>query len=557
VNFFKIFLLNILTATFLLGQQAASLQKDGDLYRLMVDGKPFIMLSGELHNSTSSSLEYLLPKWELLKNMNLNSVIASISWEQFEPQEGVYDYTLIDGIIHEAEKTNMKVALIWFASWKNGISTYAPLWVKSDTKRFYRIKNKNGDAVDVISPTCTAARDADAKAYAALMAHIKQADKNKMVIVMQVENEMGCFQDIDYSEQAQKLFDQQVPAPLLAYMTRNEASLMAELKDPWVKAGKKTAGTWREVFGDTPDAREFFMAWQYAAYVQEVARKGKEQYALPTYVNAWLKQNPTQPAGQYPCGGPVSRVMDIYKAAAPALDRCAPDIYLPDFREVCSMYQRADNPLFIPESTRDIGRAFYAIAECNTLCFSPFGIEDAGKDLEFIGAYGVLKNLLPTIIQYQGTGKMRGFMRENDEIHSSIRMGDYEFQLTYEKDGRSYGLIIQTGPDDFLIAGDGTRIRVNAMDKNRYADVGNCREVRYANGEWITLRWLNGDEGMSYGFKVYGRNVAYAYTESQNRGDIAPQPVEGVNSVFTSKTELKQVKEPGVYVVRLYSYPKQ
>jgi beta-galactosidase GanA len=557
MNFLKILLLNTLIAGSLLGQPAASLQKDGNLHHLMVDGKPFLMLSGELHNSTSSSLEYLLPKWNQLKNMNLNSVIASISWEQFEPQEGAYDYTLIDSIIRQAEKTNMKVALIWFATWKNGVSTYAPLWVKNDTKRFYRVRNQHGDNINVISPTCLAVRDADAKAYAALMARIRQRDKKKMVIVMQVENEIGCFQETDYSEQAQKLFAQEVPVSLLAYMTGHEATLMAELRDAWTKAGKKTAGTWREVFGDNADAQEFFMAWQYASFVQEVARKGKEQYPLPTYVNAWLKQDAQQPAGKYPCGGPISKVMDFYKAAAPDVDWCAPDIYLPNFREVCAMYQRADNPLFIPESTREIGRAFYAFAEANALCFAPFGIEDANKDLEFMGAYGVLKNLLQAIIQYQGTGKMRGFMRENDEIHSTIRMGDYELQLAYEKDGRGYGLIIQTGPDDFLIAGDAIRIRVDTVDKSRSADVGSCREVRYANGEWVTVRWLNGDEGMSYGFKVYGRNVAYAYTESQNRDNIAPQPVKGTNSVFTSKTELKQVKEPGVYLVKLYTYPKQ
>jgi len=30
--------------------------------------------------------------------MHLNSTFVTLAWEQFEPQEGVYDYTLVDAI---------------------------------------------------------------------------------------------------------------------------------------------------------------------------------------------------------------------------------------------------------------------------------------------------------------------------------------------------------------------------------------------------------------------------------------------------------------------------
>ena len=37
------------------------LSKQGAATQLMVDGKPFLMLAGELHNSSSSSTEYMKP----------------------------------------------------------------------------------------------------------------------------------------------------------------------------------------------------------------------------------------------------------------------------------------------------------------------------------------------------------------------------------------------------------------------------------------------------------------------------------------------------------------
>src|ERR1035437_3173738 len=114
-----------------------------NITRLYVDGKPFIMVSGELHNSSSSNLTYLAPIFPKLKEMGLNTVIASIAWEQFEPQEGKFDYALIDGIIAQARENNLKLCILWFASWKNGLSTYTPLWVKKDTKRFFKLKQSN------------------------------------------------------------------------------------------------------------------------------------------------------------------------------------------------------------------------------------------------------------------------------------------------------------------------------------------------------------------------------------------------------------------------------
>jgi beta-galactosidase GanA len=98
----------------------------------MVDGKPFLALSGELGNNTASSLENMQPIWSRLLAGNLNSVLAAVSWAQIEPEEGKYEFALVDGLIQEARRNHLKLVFLWFGSWKNGLSSYPPYWVKKD-----------------------------------------------------------------------------------------------------------------------------------------------------------------------------------------------------------------------------------------------------------------------------------------------------------------------------------------------------------------------------------------------------------------------------------------
>lgn len=118
------------------------LRKQGEALQLIVDNEPFIMIAGELHNSTASSVKYLETIWPKLVDMNLNTVLATVSWELFEPEEGVYDYSHIDALMNGARTNGLKLVVVWFGSWKNGESSYVPLWVKKDTKRFFRVKRE-------------------------------------------------------------------------------------------------------------------------------------------------------------------------------------------------------------------------------------------------------------------------------------------------------------------------------------------------------------------------------------------------------------------------------
>ena len=235
------------------------LKKNGEITQLIVDNKPFLMIAGELHNSTSSTVEYMEPVWARLKSMNLNTVLAAVTWELLEPEEGVYDYHLIDAMLQGARDHNLKLCLLWFGSWKNGESSYVPGWVKKDTERFFRVKNKEGKNIETLSPFCREARKADMKAFCSLMKYLSEIDKERTVILVQPENEVGVFQEMDYCPPALVAYEMEVPQELLTYLEVNKNILGQHLKEIWENNGSQKNGTWKEVFGDTPFAKEFFI----------------------------------------------------------------------------------------------------------------------------------------------------------------------------------------------------------------------------------------------------------------------------------------------------------
>ena len=558
----KIFLALSLSvmATFALAQDAnmPRMQKNAQGTQLIVDGKPFLMLGGELHNSSAGSAHYIAPIWKKMADKNLNTVIATVSWELFEPVEGQYEYELVDSIIEGARKENLKLVLIWFASWKNTESTYAPEWVKKDSKRFPRAKTSDGVTLNMISPMSENAMKADAKAYAALMRHIKEVDsKDHTVVMMQVENELGMFNmgtfmrpgvnhsQRDYSDAANKAFNSQVPAELMAYLKAHKNELHPQLQKVWKENGYKEKGSWEEVFGKgqpKPDFKEgstewqttypyyteeLFSAWNYAKYVGEVTRQGKAEYPIPMYVNAWMKQESGPEPGKYPSGAPFAHTFDVWRAAAPAVDFFAPDIYIVDFIDwVAKEYKFSGNPLFIPETTVDpsaAARAFYVYGKYDALCYSPFGIDgnwyfnNADENDNSIQlAYGALKNIMPEILKYQYTDKMDGLFINKNKTTDKIDMGKYTISIrrsstqgaenlfgmsldeVKQSDVAAGLLVIQTGEDEFLMAGGigglSVVIEKGSKSKAEHISYASVDQLTFdANGKELRHR-LNGDE---------------------------------------------------------------
>jgi Domain of unknown function (DUF5597)/Beta-galactosidase len=529
------------------------LRRQGDATQLIVDEVPFLMLGGELHNSSMGGQEYMRHIWKRLADANLNTVIATASWELVEPEEGRFDFALVDSMILGARKEGLKLVVIWFGSWKNGESTYAPAWVKLDQKRFPLVKNENGNSLNILSTFSEEAKNADAKAFAALMKHIRQIDgKHHTVLMMQVENEMGTLRTKrNYCEVANAAFNSAVPAELMGYLEKNKATLHPGILEAWGKQGFPVSGTWEEVFGKgvlTENwkglsylTEELFMAWNYAKYVEKVARAGRAEYNLPMYVNAWLKQpDPAAHApGNYPSGGPSPQVIDVWRAAAPSIDLIAPDIYIVDeFRYVCDQYTLSGNPLFIPETTGDAAgaaRSFFVFGRYSGICFSPFGIDggDAGANVEKISdirdSYGTLKQLIPLILQYQGTANISGLMADELTLTDSVIIGGYKIKGTLSKrwdfamtgvtggqspsdhSGKPAGgaLIICTGQGQYVIAGRNMSLNFSIADPQSGKKVSflSLEDGKFVNSKWVTGRRLNGDEFWIFfppdGSKIY------------------------------------------------------
>ncbi|GAB6120370.1 hypothetical protein JCM30204_15190 [Dysgonomonas termitidis] len=468
------------------------------------------MLAGELMNSSASTLESMAPKWKQLKALNLNTVLATIAWEQIEPEEGQYDFSIVEGLIKEARRHDLKLVFLWFGSWKNGSSGYAPHWMMRDTRRFPRMENDKGENRPFLSNFSENLIKADSKVFGALMNFIKQTDgEEHTVLMMQIENEMGLLGDSrDRSDKANELFAKEVPVELVQYLQKNEKQILPEITGQWKANGKKSRGNWLSLFGNDSQklADEMFMGWYYARFVEQVAASGKKEYAIPMFVNAWTIYPGDPVPGNYPSGGPNHRMLDIYQCAAPSIDFLAIDNYNEDYISQLKQYNRNGNPVFVPEAVAlwrgekwsSPAKAFYTLSEFDALGFSPFAIDNAIYDDKhpLKDAYHVLNNLIPLITKEHGSGKMRGFMQQ-DNKSDKIDFGDYEINIHYNYPYLGYGLVIRLSEDEFLIAGNGADISFRSKVKSlRGISYGTIREGYFVNGEWKTSKYIGGDEAM-------------------------------------------------------------
>jgi len=490
------------------------LRQQGTATQLVVDGKPFLILGGELGNSTSSSLEYMRPVWPKVVSLNLNTLLVPVYWELIEPAEGKFDFSLVDGLIEEARRHQLRIVPLWFATWKNSMSCYAPAWVKMDQKRFPRSQDAMGRGMEILSPFSKENLGADARAFAAFMRHLREVDGNDHTVIMvQVENEIGMIPDSrDRSAIAEKLFKESVPTELMNYLGEHKETLIPEFRAQWAAAGFKTRGTWEEVFGPGTKTDEIFMAWYFARYTNQVAQRGAAEYKLPMYVNAALIRPGHQP-GQYPSAGPLPHLMDVWRAGAPQIDFLSPDIYFANFAEWARKYQQSGNPLFIPEAAPNSScavNAFYAIGQHDAIGFSPFAIESVEEPVSKLlaASYDVLKQLAPLILEHQGKKAMAGVLPEGAEQRApqKARLGGYALNVTYERlaspspntqtpDAISGGLVISIGPDEFIFAGTGLIITFETeTPSDTSVGILSAQEGKYVNGQWAPGRWLNGDQ---------------------------------------------------------------
>ena len=536
---FFIFLLSILAASFsdVFSQQykLPHLKKEGNTVQLIVNNRPFLALGGELHNSTVSGTENMLSIWAQMKKKNLNTILAPVYWELIEPEEGRFDFTLVDSMIYGARKQNLHLGLLWFGAFKTTYSTYVPSWVKSNTEKYPRVRNSNGEILPILSTFSKENLKADAKAFKTLMQHVRQVDeKYQTVIMVQVENEVGLFgEPRDYNEEAKKAYDSGVPADLMQYLIANKGKLQPEIDSIWQANGNKSSGSWEDVFGKSvveeknPKVfsslpEELFTAYHYTKFVGQLAAAGKESYPIPMFVNAWPKANGLMATpGKYPSGGPVPHTLDIWRANAPGIDFITPNVYAPKqgIYYLVEQFHRSGNPLFIPEIKQGEEAAnltFSMYATYDALCVAPFGIDGlpAVED-PFTKTFGALSQLHELILQHQGKGTMKGIFVDTLEKSQSFILNGYSVKANLvlqrnfpgtpsieKKASTAGGIVFSIAPNEFIVVGKGFELTftpLNANPEKPHVDIDFMDEGTFVGGKWRAARRLNGDEGTGGG----------------------------------------------------------
>jgi len=547
----------LLTASWLVpAQEMPRIVGEQGRATLMVDGAPFFLLGAQVDNS-SGWPERLDAVWPAADLLRLNTLEVPVYWEQLEPKHGTFDFTVVDAILKQAREHKVRLVLLWFGTWKNGKMHYVPDWVKSDPVTYPRMLSKLGGPIDVLSPNAPANLDADRTAFVALMRHLKQADPQHTVLMMQVENESGSLGLVrDFSPLAQKIFDAPVPAEL-------------------VKALEKKPGTWSQVFG--ADADETFAAWSVSRYINAVAAAGKLELPLPMYVNNWLKSPrafpvTTVPGDDYPSGGPTINMFAVWKAMGPAIDLLAPDIYVPNserYRSVMREFHQPGNPLLIPESlgfepfpgASGYARYLYFALGDGAVGFANFGLDRldvAHPNQEMtavVNGYRLLGSFTQQLAALKFAGKLQTAVEEDgisqkelafaaDGMPAPLSMNaapgapanaawrvivsfppSYDppaapVSTTSDTTGLHEGRVVvaSLGPNEFLVAGIDCRVQfaLPVPSNGKQSQMLKVEEGHYEWGApnssnpgrdgatWVPTRLWNGDEtdyGLNFGGK--------------------------------------------------------
>ncbi len=497
----------------------------GGRHALMVDGAPFLMLGAQVNNS--SNYASALPQiWPMLDRMHANTVEIPIAWQQVEPVEGKFDLSFLQTLLDQARAHNKRVVLLWFGTWKNTSPGYTPDWFKADNKRFPRMKLKDGTDHYVHSPMFRATLEADKRAFVEVMKYLKAHDPQNTVIMVQPENEVGSYRSPrDYGAQANAVFANPVPAEL-------------------AKALKKPGGSWTQMFGAQADRA--FNTWHTARFVDEIAAAGKAIKPLPMYVNASLAgpSNVPDPTG-VASGGPQQDVLDIWKAAAPALDFQAPDIYDRDAAHVAlylDAYARPDNALMVPEigNAKEFARFFYAALGRGAIGYAPFGMDDTGYfnyplgakalDDETVDAIGLKYAALSTMardwakiaFEHPTWGVAKPDESAGQAAVQSVTMGDWTIGTSYgewqfgqkdwtwikseppvwAKEPVGGVAVAHLSPNEFLVVGDHVRLNFGtAKGGPANGSVFRVEEGRVVDGRWVMSRIWNGDQ-TDYGINL-------------------------------------------------------
>jgi hypothetical protein len=504
--------------------------------RLLFDDEPALLLGGQVHNSSSSSAASIVRSFQRTRDLGANTVIAPVCWDLTEAEEGEFDFALVDAILAEADRNDLRVVLLWFGAFKNAASTYAPRWVRADAARFPRAEVGAHDRAPftyegathkpVLSVFSPALRESDGRAFERFVRFVADHPLRDRVALIQVENEVGLLADSrDRSAPAEDAWSAPVPAEMISFMDGSaDDSITRRL---WEAQGSPSQGTWREMLGDDWQADEVFMAWAFSTYVESLAARAVPIWGVPLFVNAWLGPQPGQDrAGTYPSGGPGVRVLDVWRAGAPSIAMLSPDIYVDEAAPVVEAYSASGATLFVPECRPRVADIATSLA-AGAVGWSAFGVEDLRVGSQVSQLLGQLTQLEPALTRAQREGALAAIVLADGVESERLLLGDVEVvargtralfsrmlldagvahpaaapalpaetdqdaAVASPHDTRPFGLIVAEGEDSFLVIGQG--LTLDFFREGRVVELDSIVEGRFVGGAWVAGRSLNGDE---------------------------------------------------------------
>ena len=501
-------------------------------------GEPVFLTGLQCHNS-SGGTDMIGQTIEAVRLHGGNLLEAPIYWCEVEKEKDCYDMSMAADLVDQAKAAGLYLIPLWFGASKNGLFSYAPDYIKQNCDIYKRARDSAGLPVESLSPHCRETLERDKKAFARVMEFLDEYDTEGTVIAVQGETEVGLVHtDRDYSTAAEAEYRRPVPEYLRNVRIPDSGICEKECK-------KAEALSWKQLFGRY--AQEAFCAWKHACYIQEMVEAGQEKFDIPYIMNVSIEINEFREPGLcYISGGPVSRVLDIWKLTAPGIRLFGPDIYLPaerDYREACEAYARKDNPLFIPESLNGgIGAAcnmMIAVADYGAIGICCFGAESGIFDGKLLPeaehtavSMRAIASLAPLLIKYRGTGRVHAVTQAEFSSWQYVKTREYHVtarfisndpkpqhyfgsrmnlnvpENAYSMTQRGRCLLADCGNGEFYAAGTGVCLsfvrRPEVSDETPYAHLASklagqlnflsIEEGHFEGNEWVCEYKRNGDE---------------------------------------------------------------
>ncbi len=478
-----------------------------DKGNLILNGHPYPVLYQELLEDTVAhpeSIPYYDEIFDIALAQGVNTLSTCIDWRDLETAPGVYDYRVIDALIEKARARNMHLTLNLFFAWRDLQSGYIPDYINHDRATYLNIKNRDGSDANgyQVSGFADATRAAETKALQALFQRVRDKDPDHQVVILaQLENEMPSNRD--YSPPALEAWKGQVPKELIDYLMANEGTVNRMIWHEWQSHGRKTAGTWEQVFGTDSTADRIFGIWCLGHnYVEPMIGDLKRVLPIPLYMNAWQHESPSS-----------YNYLDVFHAAVPSLDAMGPDAYgdLDKWEEDVGLSYRPWLRMVIPEQHHSANTIWRAIANYNTLLSGQYYDVEGSDWLCCRETYDLINAMASLIASKRRTGDMTGFFQSRHSAGESWSEYFYDLKVTYTATVRPHtfaqfikevpapcekinnvklgeldgcGLLISLGNGEYLITS--TRIDVTLSYINGGAiSVTDAQTGHFEQGKWI------------------------------------------------------------------------